>query len=244
MKRGLSVSIIIPTLNEEQNIIPLIDEISKALSSYQLEIIIVDDNSTDNTALEVKKIQKKKKNVLLYVRKKEKGLTSALNFGLSKAKGDLVGWLDADLSHPPHNFSKMIEKFPDYDVVVASRYIADAKDVRNKFIQVFMSRLLNKISQAILYTTFTDYTSGFILLKRKAFKSYKLSGDYGEYFIDMIAYFYRQRLKIKEIPYHNVSRLYGYSKTATNPIQLIAKGRKYLVMISKNFFAKFEERTK
>jgi dolichol-phosphate mannosyltransferase len=241
MKRALAVSIIVPTLNEEKNIRPRIEEISKAFKSYSLEIIIVDDNSVDNTASEVKKIQKIKKNVLLFIRKKEKGLTSALNFGLSKAKGNLVGWLDADLSHPPHNFSKMVKQFPGYDVVVASRYIDGAKDVRNKFIQVFMSRFLNKISQTVLYKSFTDYTSGFILVKRKVFDSYKLSGDYGEYFINLIADFHRRGLKIKEIPYHNVSRLYGYSKTATNPIHLLTKGRKYLLMISANFFAKLNK---
>jgi dolichol-phosphate mannosyltransferase len=238
MKRKLSVSIIVPTINEEKNINLLISEISRAFKSYQLEIIVIDDNSTDKTAQIVKKIQKKKKNVFLYVRKKEKGLTSALNFGLSKTKGEIIGWLDADLSHPAHNFSKMIEEFPKQDVVVASRYLPEAKDVRNKFIQVLFSRLLNKICQMVLYTSFTDYTSGFILVKRKTFKNYKLTGDYGEYFIDMIAYFHRQKFNIKELPYHNIARIYGYSKTATNPIHLIIKGRKYLVMIFKNFFYK------
>jgi len=241
MKKRLKVSIVVPTYNEKENIKFLIDKIQKILKDNLLEIIVVDDNSPDKTWFTVLKIQKKNHKVRLYRRVKERGLTGALNFGLQKSRGNIIGWLDADLSHPPQYLLSMMKYLPAYDIVVASRYVKGGADRREKKMAVIFSWLINKLAQILISNSFKDYTSGFILAKREVFNNFKLHGDYGEYFIDMIAYFLKNNFKIKEIPYICVSRKFGNSKTGDNFFDFIKRGEKYVWLILKNFFLKFSK---
>ena len=235
MKKTKTVSIIVPTYNEKENIRPLIEEIKKALGKNLLEVIVVDDDSPDKTWQIVQKIQGKHKFVNLYRRIKVRGLTSALNFGVRKVKGEIVGWLDADLSHPPECFPKMLEFLPKYDVAVASRYVEGGGDKRREKTAVIFSWLINRMAQIVINPAFKDYTSGFILAKKELFNHFKLCGDYGEYFIDAIAYFLKNSYKVREVPYICFSRQHGQSKTAGSFFDFLRRGRKYIWVIFKNF---------
>jgi len=227
------ISIIFPTYNESGNIEPLIERTSKALKRIQHEIIVVDDNSPDKTWQLAEKLQNKFPQLKVIRRTNTRSLTSAINDGINMAKGSMVGWMDADLSHPPELLNTMIKAVKNSDAVVASRYLQGAADKRRLWLQVMLSRLINKLCQLLLNSQITDYTSGYILLKKSYFKKLKLKGDYGEYFIRLMADLSRLEAKIKEVPYINVNRVYGQSKTATNILGLIIRGRKYLfVMIN------------
>ena len=98
------ISIIIPTYNEADNIKILINQISSALKGNKYEIIVVDDDSPDKTWEIVKKITRRNSQIKLIHRTQERGLTSALNAGIKASHGSIIGWLDADLSHPPNLF--------------------------------------------------------------------------------------------------------------------------------------------
>lgn len=225
------ISIIIPTYNEAGNITALINEIRLALTGQQYEIIVVDDNSPDKTWQLVTKISLKNKRVKLIRRMDERGLTSAFNQGIDQSRGEIVGWLDADLSHPPVLLKKMIAQLVRYDVVVASRYVAGGSDLRQEKTAVILSRLINRLAQVCLFKDFTDYTSGYILLNKSLLKKYRLIGDYGEYFLELIFYLKKNGKKIKEIGYINVSRRTGESKTATNWLGFLRRGIKYLITL-------------
>ena len=225
------ISIIIPTYNEAKNIKPLIRQICLALKHQSYEIIVVDDNSPDKTWALVKKLQQKNKSIKLIHRLKQKGLTSAINQGIQQSKGSLVGWLDADLSHPPHLLKTMLKQLNQFDAVIASRYIKNAQDKRGIFIAVLFSRLINLLAQLLLYKNITDYTSGYILVKRRYLENIPLKGDYGEYFIDLLFNLKQAKASLKEIPYISQNRVHGQSKTATNLIGFINRGWKYLYTI-------------
>ncbi len=232
------ISIIIPTYNEADNITSLINQISQALKGSIFEIIIVDDNSPDKTWKIVKKLQKKQKNLRLLRRINKKGLTSAFNDGINKTKGSIIGWMDADLSHPPEHLTKMIKYFPNFDAVIASRYIKGAKDDRKLFFPVLFSKILNFFARIMLFKDLTDYTSGYILVKKEFLNKIPLEGDYGEYFIDLLFKLKKSKAKIKETPYISINRVYGKSKTTDNIIDFIKRGGKYIIVIFKLWLKK------
>jgi len=225
------ISIILPTYNEVNNIKPLINKIITALAGHKLEIIVVDDDSPDKTWQVVKNMQKKYPQVKLFRRINQIGLTSAFNYGIKKSQGQIIGWMDTDLSHPPELLKNMIKFLPQYDVVITSRYLPGGKDKRRNRLAVILSYILHLLAKLSLGGYITDYTSGYILAKKKLFKNFTLKGDYGEYFIDMIYKFDQSNFKIKEIPYICKPRTQGESKTATNIFGFIKRGRKYLYVI-------------
>ncbi|MFZ2024776.1 MAG: glycosyltransferase [Microgenomates group bacterium] len=230
----IHVSIIVPTYNEAENIEPLIREIFLALPRQSTEIIIVDDDSPDGTWRVARALHMKQ--VRVFRRMRTRGLTSAIQFGIDHARGLIVGWLDADLSHQPKYFTKMLQMMKKSDVVVASRYVRGARDDRKEKTAVVMSRIINWIARTLLYRTVTDYTSGFILIKKRIFEDYRLQGDYGEYFIRLLSYCVRHEYPIHEIPYVFVSRVHGVSKTAVSLGDFFVKGIKYVKAIMQNTF--------
>ncbi len=228
------ISVILPTYNEKDNIVKLINSILNNVKNC--EVIVVDDNSPDLTWKEVQKI--KKKNVRVIRRIKEKGLASAIARGVEESKGDVIIWMDCDFSHPPFLIPKLVEKLDKYDISIASRYVKDGADKR-KFIRVFTSRIFNLYTQIILMLNVKDTDSGFIAVKRKVFDKIKLSTEgYGEYFIQFIYECQQNGFKITEIPYVNEDRILGESKTGESLIELLKQGFNYCVRVLKIRFEK------
>lgn len=225
------ISLIIPTYNEAGNITALINKISLSLKQQNYEIIVVDDDSPDKTWQIVQALSRKNKRVKLIRRLNQRGLTSAYNQGISQSRGEIVGWLDADLSHPPALLTKMLAFLPKFDAIVASRYVTGGRDSRQELLAVKLSRIINRLAQLCLYPDFTDYTSGYILVKKSYLKNIVLRGDYGEYFIELIFRLKQAGAQIKEIGYVNISRTRGDSKTATNWFGFLRRGIKYIITL-------------
>ena len=127
------ISIIIPTYNESENIIRMLDSIGENLpTNTTTEAIVVDDNSPDGTADLVENYIKKIKDSVKYSvkiiqRKSKAGLSSAVINGIEKSNGETVVVMDSDFSHPPDMIPKMVNelKNSEYDIVIASRYLKD-----------------------------------------------------------------------------------------------------------------------
>ena len=112
------------TYNEAENISKLIEEIFKNLQN--VDILIVDDNSPDNTHEIVKTLSLNNKNIILKKREKKLGLNSAHIFGYEYAlqnKYEKFITMDADLSHDPSEISKILDLLDNYDFVIGSRYM-------------------------------------------------------------------------------------------------------------------------
>ena len=210
------VSVILPTYNEKENIEELIRQIYFYCRKDLFEVIVVDDNSPDGTWKIVRNLQKKYKTLRLCRRINEKGLPSAIWAGIGQAKGNIVVWLDCDLSHPPKIIPKLIEHIPQYDIVCASRYVENGKDNR-AFMRVLPSKLISIFAGIILGLKIKDVTSGFYAVKKVVFsKIHLMKTGYAEYCIRFSYEASKKGFKIKEIGYVFTDREKGYSKTFSN----------------------------
>ena len=241
-----SYSVILPTLNEAGHIKSLILDISNNLNRFSInyEIIIVDDNSTDGTLEQLSDIEQS--NLIIYKRKNiKKSLVNSLNEGIELAKFNNIIWMDADYSHPPEYISEFvrIKENKDIDLIVCSRFLRGSKryydDVNLKPAGIdFLSQFLNKICQILLFEDFTDYTSGFICIKKEIIKNIKLKGYYGDYFISLITKCKIEKINILEIPFIEQDRASGLSKTTGNKLNLLIKCFFYLSALIKSLFKK------
>ena len=210
------VSIVLPTYNEKDTIGLLVDEILRRISSDS-EIIVVDDDSPDGTGDIVEKIGEKDSRVCL-LRRKERGLTSAIRAGIDAARNDTVIWLDADFAHPPEVIPDLVDAPEDFDIVVASRYIMGGHDGRDSAIRRMASVFLNRIGQWWVRSSVRDLSSGFVRARKDVLTHLDFRGTYGDYCIDFLVRAEKKGYRIKEIPYTNSEREEGYSKTTANPL--------------------------
>ena len=228
------VSVVLPTFNEKDNILPLILDIQSQLNNQEYEIIVVDDDSPDGTWRIVQELEEKDDRIHILQRCGRSGLVSAISEGIDLSSGDVVVWMDADLSMPPEKIKDLLGKIDDgYDLSVASRYVPGGGMViieksQDSFLSVFLSLAMNVVIQRMLDSSFKDYTSGFVAVRRKVLEDIEFRGDYGEYFIDFIYRAIKKGYKIAEVPYVCGARKYGVSKTGTNIVQYLYRGRKYL----------------
>ena len=244
-----SYSIILPTFNEAGHIKKLILEIYEIfLTSNDLfEIIVVDDNSTDGTSEIINEISKSNNNVISIIRKNKKSnLVDSLNEGIILSKYNNIIWMDADYSHPPRYLKEIIDfkkKNTEIDLIVFSRFLKSSEryyekeNSKPKFIDL-LSIILNKICSFLLFKSFTDYTSGYICIKKNIFNNYKLRGYYGDYFIKLICDSYISKRKIIELPFIEKDRSTGYSKTTFKKISFFIKCSFYLFVVIESFFKK------
>lgn len=226
------ISIILPTKNEAENIINIIDKSFQALSGYDLEIIIVDDNSTDQTVSLVESKIKKDENIIL-LKRKSGCLASALQDGLKLCHGETIFWMDADFSHPPDIMPIMLKNLEEYDAVIASRFVKGGEMISSRF-RVVGSTVISIFGKIVIGKEVTDYTSGFIAIRRNVIdrigikpiirKDNKFIIGYGEYFIRICFELIKHNYKILEVPYIYKDREFGESKTSTSKFKAVKFG--------------------
>lgn len=224
------ISIILATFNERELIRTTITELLRA-SPEEMEIIVVDDDSPDNTwsvagALNLPQVK-------VIRRMGTRGLASAFNRGIIESRGEYVGWMDADMCMPPEMIPKMYRMIKEqgYDMVIGSRYARGGVDDRAQF-RVLSSRLINTFARLVLGYGISDYDSGFVLLKRSVFDSVSLMPrGYGEYFIEFVYHASRKGLKVGEIGYYFRDRTVGVSKSMPNVLSFFRAGLKYVMRI-------------
>jgi len=227
------VSVILPTYNEKDNVLPLILGIQNQLNNQEYEVIVVDDDSPDGTWRIVQELEEKDNRIHILRRCGRSGLVSAISEGIDLSTGDVVVWMDADLSMPPEKIRDLLDEIDDYDISVGSRYTPGGGTViieksQDSLLPAILSFIMNFAIQKMLDPSFKDYTSGFVAVRRRVLEDIELRGDYGEYFVDFIYRAIKKRYKIKEVPYICGARKHGVSKTGTNIFQYFRRGRKYL----------------
>lgn len=234
------LSVILPTYNEAENILLLLDALREALQGVDAEFIVVDDDSPDGTWRLCEDYAKDKPEVRVIRRTENPGLTPSFNDGIAAAKGDLVAWMDCDFSHPPELLPALMSVVDrgEADAAIASRFVPGARDERqvNHGVQKFLSWVLAMSSYA-LRLPIRDITSGYIVVRKKALDAIgPLQGDHGEYFIDMASKLAKKGATMKELPYVCKDRQRGESKTATSVWGYVPKGVNYLRMLMRHFF--------
>ena len=218
------VSVILPVYNENGNIEELVRQVYHYTGNDLFEVIVVDDNSPDGTADIVRKLKKKRRNLRLVVRKNEKGLPSAIWRGIQESRGNIVVWLDGDLSHPPKYIPKMLKFIGDYDIICASRYVNQGKDARS-FVRVSASKIINVLAYILLGLKVKDLTSGFYAVKKEVFRKVRImQTGFAEYCIRFTYDSVKNGFRIKEVPYISPDRKKGVSKTQRNFFRFLRDG--------------------
>lgn len=231
------VSVVLPTYNERENIPPLILGILSQVAR-PVEIVVVDDDSPDRTWQVVQEMADTDPRIHLLRRTEERGLTSALKAGIHAAQGDVIAWMDCDLSMPPHVLPLLLAATDEVDVAVGSRYVPGGADVGHSLVGRLFSRTINLAASLLLGWEIKDYTSGFLAVRQRVLDQIQLQGDYGEYCIDLLARARRRGFSVREVPYQCVPRLQGESKTATNLLGYVRRGWRYVLVVCRLRFSR------
>ena len=211
--------IILPTYNERENIKKIV---SLILENYDnCDILVIDDNSPDNTAEVVKNIMHNESRLKLIIREKKLGLgtayTTGFKWGLEKGY-DIFFEIDADLSHDPSEIPKFIKKIENgCDLVIGSRYTNNTISVVGwDFKRLILSKFANWYATTILNTkNLTDITSGFRAYTKRCFETIGLDNIKSNGYAFQIEMAYRalkRGLRVCEVPIIFYERAGGSSK--------------------------------
>ena len=227
-----TVSVVLPTYNEKDNIIPLLEAVLQS-AQHPTNVWVIDDHSPDGTWQLVAARAASDPRVHLVHRTKEHGLTSAIARGIHDSDGDIVVWMDCDFSMPPERIPALVNAIvvDSADVAVGSRYVRGGADVGHSLMAQAFSRTINVAASLLLGFGVRDYTSGFIAARRIVFDRLDLRGDYGEYCIDLLARAQRHGWRVVEVPYLCVERQSGQSKTGVTLLDYVRRGRNYVATI-------------
>lgn len=213
----VKVSIVIPTLNEWENIKKLIPKIIieiKKVGIRNFEIIVVDDDSDDHTGKKLEKEYKDDDRVRVVVRKECNGLAGAILEGINISKGEVIVGMDADFNHDPSVLDEIINKTKESDFVLASRFV-EGGGMDDK-IRYFLTKLFNIFLVAFLGFPTTDNMSGYYAINRKILRkipSKRIYLGYGDYHLRLVWALKLLRAKICEVPVYYYKRKYGKSKS-------------------------------
>jgi len=214
VKRSL---IIIPTFNEAENIVNIINEL--LLINYEgvsIEILVVDDNSTDGTSGLVTGLNEPRVHII--TRPGKLGLGTAYLRGFQFAienNYDYVFEMDADFSHDPKAIPEFLDKIKKYDLVVGSRYIEGIAVVNWPLSRLLISIGASYYTRLVTFLPVKDVTAGFMCYRVEALKQIHLgnvkSNGYS-FQIEMKFRMWKRGFKLIEIPIVFIDRRAGVSK--------------------------------
>jgi dolichol-phosphate mannosyltransferase len=206
------LTVIIPTFNEEANIRNIVMAVDAVFHEHSLngQVLVVDDNSSDNTISLVNELKRTHPNVDILVRTEDHGLSQSVTDGFSHAASDVFIVIDADFSHPPVLIPRMYEEIrKGNDVVIGSRYMEGGgiKDwpLKRRLISIgatFLGRLL--------FPDITDPVSGFFAVRKQVVENAPLKPRGYKILLEVLGKGTWE--KDKEIPFEFVDREAGASK--------------------------------
>ncbi len=212
----LDLAIVLPTLNERDNLAPLIARIEGALGPQGWEVLIVDDDSTDGTAEEARRMARSDPRIRVLQRIGRRGLSSAAIEGFCATAAPYVAVMDADHQHDPRLLIAMLDivRGGEADVAVASRFAEGASMAEwNRPDREKLSGIANTLARKLTGVALSDPMSGFFLLPTEIARGLapKLSGIGFKILLDLLATS-PTPLKVKDIPMNFSARRSGESK--------------------------------
>jgi dolichol-phosphate mannosyltransferase len=217
--------VIIPTYNESDNIERLVDTIFR-LQPVGLDILVIDDNSPDGTALIVSEIMEREPRIRLISREKKLGLGTAYVMGFRYAldhEYEYVIEMDADFSHDPTVLGQMIEACGAADLVIGSRYMNNTVNVVNwPLSRLMLSKAASIYTRMITGMPVSDPTGGFKCFRSELLRTIDLAKVHSQGYSFQIEMNFRVWKKggvIREIPIVFVDRTVGQSKMTRKNIR-------------------------
>jgi dolichol-phosphate mannosyltransferase len=215
-KAGPELTIVVPKLNERDNIGPLIDRLDRMLGGVDWEAVFVDDDSADETAEHLRDLGRTDRRIRCIRRFGRRGLSSACIEGILSTSARYIAVIDADLQHDEALLPRMLEilKRGQTDLVVASRYLASgAADGLSTKRRRVLSRAGVRLARVLLKSDITDPVSGFFMMRSEVADkaAARLSGVGTKILIDILASA-PGPLSVTELPYRFRGRNSGSSK--------------------------------
>jgi glycosyltransferase involved in cell wall biosynthesis len=203
----MTLSVIIPLYNEEENIPLLYEKLKQYLNSLEkeYEILLVDDGSIDRTLSILEEIQSKDNKVIVLSLRRNFGQTAAFAAGFDFARGDIVVTMDGDLQNDPADISKLLELIKDHDLVSGWRKKRKDPFFSRRLPSLMANWLISNVTGVKLH----DYGCSLKAYRRDVIKNLKLYGEMHR-FIPAVASWYGVRVAEVEVAHH--PRLKGRSK--------------------------------
>ena len=209
-----SISIIIPTYNEKENLPELVNSIADVFHGNLLrwEIVIVDDDSPDGTGDIADHLSSINPKIKVVHRKGKRGLSSAVMDGFGCATGGIIGVMDADLSHPPEVIPELLKHILDEksEFVIASRYKKNENIENWPLSRKIISRAATLLATPL--TNVSDPMSGFFFFRKKIIEGVELSPVGYKIMLEILVKGNYDRETVMEIPFIFRDRYKGKSK--------------------------------
>lgn len=206
-EKNLDLSIVVPLLDERDNLGPLYYQISNVVKKIKLsyEVIFVDDGSTDGSFELLEQMVERHNNIKVIKFRRNFGKTAALSAGFKIAKGMIIITMDADLQDDPYEIPKFLKKLKEgYDMVSGWK-----KERKDSLAKILPSKLFNAVTSWITKIKLHDFNCGFKAYRRKVIEEIKIYGELHRY-IPVIADW--RGYKCAEIVVKHQVRVYGRSK--------------------------------
>lgn len=224
VSNGMKTRIIIPTYNECENIVPLLNEVFRVMPE-NARVLVVDDGSPDGTADLVRAYALQDSRVFMIERPGKFGLASAYQAAfrhiLDEGTDEVVITMDADFSHHPRYIPALVRASSEYDLVVGSRYVPGGTIERWELWRRMLSWFGNMYVRLITGLPTHDCTTGYSCMRADFLKKIPFerisAGGYAWWF-SLRMMFFRLGAKITEIPITFTDRRLGNSKISTDII--------------------------
>ena len=199
------LSLVVPMMNEEDNVKPLFKAVREALEGIDYELILVDDGSTDKTVEIMKEESDSRTKIVVF--KRNYGQTTAMAAGIDEANAELIATIDGDLQNDPSDIPMMIKKLEDggWDLVAGRR----AKRQDGMLLRKIPSKIANGIIRKLTGVYVHDYGCTLKLFKKDVAKNLELYGELHR-FIPVLASL--NGAKITEVDVKHHARIHGESK--------------------------------
>ncbi len=212
------LTVVVPTLDERDNIEVLVERIARVLEGVAWEVIFVDDDSRDGTLEVLHRLARRDARIRYIHRIGRSGLSSACLEGMASSSAPYLAVMDADLQHDEELLPQMLEllRRGDTDLVVGSRYVEGGEDRGLSNTRLKLSRMAAWLGRLVLRVPLHDSMSGFFMLTRELYlrSARRVSGKGFKILLDIVASV-PELVRIKEIPYVFRERHAGESKLDT-----------------------------
>ncbi len=233
--KSFSLSIVIPTYNERENIKILVPDIINTFSDVESEILVVDDKSPDGTGEEIISLSQIYPQVRLITKDVRKGIGSAIREGYNLAKNDVILSTDSDLSFNTRDMRRLYDTIcSGYDLAVGCRHKEGGEyEVTNYRVRLkkFISQNGNRVVRFVSGLDIKDFSANFRAIRRVVWRQIETRENTNALLMEMILKCAYRGARIIEVPVSFRDRRYGVSK-----LNMWIETPKFLIKLIKYVF--------
>jgi dolichol-phosphate mannosyltransferase len=207
----IDLSVVLPAYQEEENLRNLLPRLLETLRTIGVssEVLVIDTRDPMDMTKAVCEL-----NGVRYIKRRESNhFGCAVRTGIAEAKGEFILFMDADGSHPPEFIPELLCFSDRYDVVIASRYVAEG-NTENSFALILMSRIVNWTFSMVLNLPCKDVSNSFKVYRGEQLKSINLTCNNFDIVEEVLFKLHRKYplIQFKEIPFVFKKRMFGDTK--------------------------------